>query len=267
MCTATIIPLQGADGFRLVMNRDELRTRSPALRPAAIELESGIRAVWPTDADAGGTWIAANDRGLALGLLNGNPEPAPSLPPRETLISRGLIIPSLVSCEEAREVIRGVQMLDVHRYAPFRLIAADRSVIADAVWDGLRLRVSQCAMRPVCFVSSGLGDRVVAPRLGLFRRWLARHGATVPAQDAYHEHQWPDRPEISVKMSRRDARTISVTSVEVSHADRTQPADIRMRYRDDLGECEVRLDKAGAARERSRRRAEPARAVGGCAPW
>ncbi len=266
MCTATIIPL-GTDGFRLVMNRDELRTRPHALRPAALELESGIVAAWPTDAQAGGTWIAASDRGLVVGLLNGNPTPYPDLPPDDTLISRGLIVPSLVACDGAREAAERVGTLDVRRYAPFRLIAADRAVIADAVWDGSRLRVTRRSMRATCFVSSGMGDRLVTPRLGLFRRWLARHGETAASQNAYHQHRWDDRPEISVMMSRSEARTVSVTSVQVLHEERGGLANVLMTYRDDLGESEVRLDKASPARERSAGRAEPARAVGGRAPW
>ena len=102
MCTASIIPLQSG-GFRVVINRDELRSRPNALRPTALELENGVRAAWPTDAQAGGTWVAASDRGLVLTLLNGNPTPFPQLPPEEELVSRGLIVPSLIGSESAEQ--------------------------------------------------------------------------------------------------------------------------------------------------------------------
>lgn len=264
------------------MNRDELRSRPRALRPTAVDLEAGVRAAWPTDAQAGGTWIAASDRGLVLGLLNGNPAPYPDLPPDDTLISRGLIVPGLIASAGARDAVERVGALDVRRYAPFRLIAADRAVIADAVWDGSRLRVTRRALRAACFVSSGLGDRLVSPRLGLFRRFMTRHGSGPEVQDAYHRHRWDERPEISVMMSRSEARTVSVTTVEVSSLParnvRDEVASVRMIYRDDAGEAELclhpvqmpeksRLDKAPPARERSAGRAEPARAVGGRAPW
>ena len=60
--------------------------------------------------------------------------------------------------------------------------------------------------------------------------------------------QWPERPEISVWMSREDARTVSVTSVELGAG-----GAARMVYRDDGGEREASLSqglgaRAGAAR-------------------
>ena len=239
MCTASIIPLQSG-GFRVVINRDELRSRPNALRPTALELENGVRAAWPTDAQAGGTWVAASDRGLVLTLLNGNPTPFPQLPPEEELVSRGLIVPSLIGSESAEQAATRISRLDLLHYAPFRFVAADSRVIADAVWDRSRLRVTRRAMRATCFVSSGLGDAQAGPRLGLFRRFMARQGASAAAQDSFHAHRWADRPEISVMMSRAEARTISVTAVEVSGVDGV----VTMNYRDDAGESVVNLSGA-----------------------
>ncbi len=91
MCTVTVIP-SGA-GFRLVSNRDELRTRPPCEAPKVRTLESGARAIWPADRLAGGTWIAASDRGLALTLLNGNPADPVALPPLH--LSPGLSHPAV----------------------------------------------------------------------------------------------------------------------------------------------------------------------------
>ena len=67
MCTVTWI-LDG-DSYSLYFNRDELRTRQPALPPQRHQ-ERGVRFLSPTDGDAGGTWIAVNEYGLSLGLLN-----------------------------------------------------------------------------------------------------------------------------------------------------------------------------------------------------
>jgi len=74
--------------------------------------------------------------------------------------------------------------------------------------------------RPVMFTSSGLGDaRVEGPRRELFHDWFGDDPAQWPAQqDAFHRHRWPDRPELSVCMSREDARSVSLTVVEVTAA-------------------------------------------------
>ena len=47
---------------------------------------------------------------------------------------------------------------------------------------------------------------------------LAATEAQVERQQAFHAHRWPDRPEVSVLMTRRDARTVSRTAIEVTEA-------------------------------------------------
>ncbi|MFG0251809.1 MAG: hypothetical protein ACF8NJ_02930, partial [Phycisphaerales bacterium JB038] len=76
MCTVTVIPLaasdDGAGGYRMACNRDELRTRPEALPP--VQRTYGDRRAWlPVDPVSDGTWIGLNEVGLALTLLNGNP--------------------------------------------------------------------------------------------------------------------------------------------------------------------------------------------------
>src|SRR3712207_9571694 len=64
-------------GFRVAFSRDELRVRLAGL-PPGVGVFGARRAVHPTDAAAGGTWIAVNDAGLVLFLLNVNlPSPRP----------------------------------------------------------------------------------------------------------------------------------------------------------------------------------------------
>lgn len=235
MCTLTLIPTEC--GFRLVTNRDESRQRPRALAPALREA-SGCRAVWPVDPRGGGTWVAATDAGLALSILNYNPAPAGELPVPPRAQSRGAIIPAIIGAGASSEAITALASLDLERFLPFRLVAADREAIAVGRWDGEALSVERRALAPSCFVSSGLGDALVAPRLELFDRWMAERGATAEAQDAFHEHQWPDRTEISVRMSRPDARTVSTTTVEVD-GNAGAAASVRMGHRDDDGETWV----------------------------
>ena len=80
MCTVSVIPLHDHRGYRLVTNRDELRSRPPATRPRLHTPATTLGAIWPVDSDAGGTWIATNDAQLTLCTMNINPDPRPAPP-------------------------------------------------------------------------------------------------------------------------------------------------------------------------------------------
>jgi hypothetical protein len=236
MCTLTFIAVDGGDGnppgLRVVMNRDELRSRPAALAPQWREMSGsgGVRAIWPTDPVGGGTWIAATSAGLVLCLLNLNLEPPPELP--KELISRGQLIPRFVEAPGVAQLLEAVRRTDLSRFAPFRLIVAQRpteteSGVWECRWDRQHLTTTKHQALPVCFVSSGLGDGVVQPRLELFRQRLAVLPIAV-MQDRFHGHRWGGNTEVSVMMSRGEARTVSVTTVEVVGAAETP--EVRMIY-------------------------------------
>ncbi|MBL8745972.1 MAG: NRDE family protein [Phycisphaerae bacterium] len=234
MCTLSFIPVQ--HGLRIVMNRDELRTRPPGRPPIITPIDPPRAAIHPIDPLSGGTWIAASNAGLSLALMNLNPTPAPPPPRPDRTLSRGLVIPTLISQPNATNAIDRLRTVELDRYAPFRLAAADHGVIITAEWDRQALRVECSSHGPRCFVSSGLGDARVAARHDLFQRFLASHGASPEAQDAFHRHEWPHQPEISVRMSREDARTVSITTIEP-----TIEGGLRMTYSDDAGSCALAL--------------------------
>ena len=58
-------------GYRLWFNRDELRSRGPEVPPRVEQTPEGMRYIAPSDSDAGGTWIAVNELGITVCLLNG----------------------------------------------------------------------------------------------------------------------------------------------------------------------------------------------------
>jgi hypothetical protein len=265
MCTVSIIGLTQpgsrgrslAAGFRLITNRDELRTRPLATAPrwhdramfVVGRTDADAAALFPVDPAGGGTWVGAAPSGIVLCLLNANPVPAPELPPRHKLISRGIIIPRLLAEHAANpggldDVMDSLRSIELPRFAPFRLVAVAATAGADgaafrvseAKWDLRRLECEDHPPGPACFVSSALGDPLVKPRLSLFDA-MVRGASDQPgqaqslAQDRFHRHTWPASPEISVLMSRPDARTVSVTTVEVCllPGQATRPL-VSMRY-------------------------------------
>jgi hypothetical protein len=203
------------------MNRDELRSRPPALPP---ELRaSGVRSwIMPVDPVGGGTWIAASDAGVAMALLNLHDVPwmgeAGTVPPR----SRGVIIPRLIVERDVESAVAvGRREIRPQDYQPFRLVATDGARIAVFASDGnsLKVAVEDLGSKARLFTSSGLGDMVVdSPRRTLFASMMESGDPTPSRQDAFHRHSWPDRRDVSVCMERPEARTVSYTTIDVGGA-------------------------------------------------
>lgn len=217
MCTVSVVPPGGGRGWRLVINRDERRTRSVAWPPVE-RLAETVTVVSPVDSHGLGTWVAATDEGLAFALVNVSP--AAALLPQAGDVSRGTVIPAIVGAAAPGDAWHRLSALRLTSIAPFRVIAVGGRELAWAHWDGRTLRcASEPLVRPRLFASSSLGDDLVAePRAQLFEQLLALEDDPWRAQDRLHVHTWPDRRHVSVNMSRSDACTVSRTSVVVGDA-------------------------------------------------
>ena len=217
MCTLTLVPL-GNTRVRLGFNRDESRSRPAALSPQ--RRRYGRRtAILPVDPVSDGTWVAINDAGLVLALLNVNHPGAVACgsPLNKRSRSRGTIIPSLLSCGTIDEALDQLIELPAREFARFRLILLGERDVVEVVSDGERLwRERRVFLTgPRLWTSSSLGDHLVEePRRELFLRHFARPGNWAAQQDAFHRHRWPDEPHLSVCMRRADACTVSYTFLE-----------------------------------------------------
>ena len=220
MCTLSVIRPPRDGVLRIAFNRDELLARPNGLPPRIVRAGDGF-AIMPLDAQAGGTWIAVNDRGLAMAVLNVNRAAAPPPAP----MSRGAIIPRLIHCASVSEASRAASVLPITMLAPFRLVLIDRDAMATIVSDGSTATTHELDAPPVMFTSSALGDHLVErPRRELFHAMV--RDAAPETQDAFHDHRWPDRPHVSVSMRRPGAATISRTVIEIG------AKSVCMRYAD-----------------------------------
>ncbi len=219
MCTVTLLPIEHADGIgvRIGCSRDESVLRPSALPP--ISKSFGKRsALLPVDPQSNGTWIAANDAGLALVLLNRNRTPANKTPTANR--SRGEIIPSLLHCESIVDATEEMRLLGTDDFGPFRLLIVSREAFAEIDSTQQVDSYAPCRFdRPRIFTSSGLGDEVVeGPRTELFRCYFFKRKSSncmASLQDRFHLHRWTGREHLSVCMSRKDARTVSYTVVQM----------------------------------------------------
>jgi hypothetical protein len=222
MCTVTVLsraqlrtPVPAADSLllRVACNRDERLTRDAAAAPS-VHVLGQRRVVMPVDPESGGTWIAASDAGLVFALLNATTGPSPAIAGD----SRGSIIPRLLASSTVSEALGLALGGHFERYRPFRLMVMDPYQLVECWLDEGRVRHRRAYLQgAVMRTSSGLGDALVeGPRRALFRQFFKGPGNAVVAQDAFHDHQWPGREAVSVRMSRGDARTVSRCIVELS---------------------------------------------------
>jgi hypothetical protein len=167
----------------------------------------------PVDPESGGTWIGVNDAGLACSLVNVyNGSTATRAP-----VSRGTIIPPLLRYADLDSALMWASRLEPRRFQPFRLLIVDGRELVECCSDGHSLHHRRQHLHDaVIRTSSRLGDRLVGrPRTALFRKFLAATSNKVAAEDLFHLHQWRGREDVSVRMRRADARTVSHTVIEV----------------------------------------------------
>jgi len=245
MCTVSFIPKQR--GFYLAMNRDEKRSRETALAPAIVDLATGrarsirhrtdssgrrtgglatCRAIFPREHE-GGTWIAANDSGVCLALINWH---RIEREPEHSIVSRGQVIIALAGKSSADEIAATLADLPLRQLRPFRLITIIPSTkdIMEWRWNLERLSIRTHAWQPQHWFSSGFDERqaqrerrricdaahkqITARKLG----WLRR----------LHRSHSPKSGPFSICMHRSGAATVSYTEVAVSDQRAT------MRYKD-----------------------------------
>lgn len=226
MCTVSFLPLPlPSGGYLLATNRDESPVRGEALPPAWI-LAGGRRVLAPVDPDAGGSWVALDEDGRALCVLNGD-RPAAAPPPVEPR-SRGLLLLDLMADPRPASVWRALDAgQDALRRAarPFKLLAVEPGPPASGLfmeWDGARLRRTPIA-GDACLVSSSFEpDEVGRRRVQAFRELAARPRRDVAdlaaAQIAWHRSHAAGAATgdaFSVCMHRREASSRSLTALEV----------------------------------------------------
>lgn len=209
MCTISFIPT--ASGFHLAMNRDEKRSRVAALPPAPFRMKD--RRVICAREPGGGTWLAVNDAGLCLAIINWHrieSEPAGKIE------SRGRIIPELIGQKDCDSVARQLQRIELQTRRPFRLIVVDavQRSLTEWQWNSRSLKLQPHPWERRHWYSSGYDERGAeeARAAVCATRWLG----TLAALRKLHASHLPGRGPLSICMHRPDAATVSYSEVVVS---------------------------------------------------
>ncbi|QUJ69514.1 NRDE family protein (plasmid) [Photobacterium sp. GJ3] len=211
MCTASwrITP----EGYELLFNRDERRERPLAQPPARFHSAAyQTQALMPIDPLGQGSWIAVNQYGLSLCLLNHYQGETPN----SADSSRGQIVRALAFCPDAASVMSQFSQLRLARFAPFTLLilapSADTTAqdIPAVCWDGKQMLV--CPVDAPVTSSSVAFETVRQNRHETFAQLTSEHISPETLMQFHHSHA-PDHGFSSVCMHREHSQTVSLTQV------------------------------------------------------
>lgn len=213
MCTVSWLRQQDG-GYQLLCNRDEKRTRREA-SPPQVERWGEVSVMAPRDGEAGGSWIAVNDRGVSLCLLNGSGPRQRNVP----MESRGSLLLALSPARGAADACERAWQSDLARIAPFTLLALEPYQPASILeWDGERKTLLLQADSLLPLASSSVdAEAARARRRAEFAR-LTRGGRIVTASAlcAFHESHGGGASAFSPCMHRADAATVSFSWITVT---------------------------------------------------
>lgn len=210
MCTVSLLARR--QGYALAMNRDEKLARV-AGRPPRLVARNGRKVVCPAE-PGGGTWIAVNDAGVTLALINWYAV-ACSVP--RNAVSRGEVVKTACAAITKDDADRALARLPLKRINPFRLISvfpAARKVV-EWRWDLHTLAQLNHPWLAQQWISSGLNEPAAQhTRSATFQQ--ARRQAsfgTLAWLRRLHRSHTPQWGPFSTCMHRADAATVSYTEV------------------------------------------------------
>lgn len=196
------------------MNRDERRARLEG------PLHSEAAHCYPTDESAGGTWCGINQHGMIFCLLNRYDAPVSN---DAAIVSRGGIIPILLTCTDFNDVRSRLSALNFERYNGFRLLALSREVCEQHDWDRQDYSVTPIEQPGDVFSSSSSVNSLHIPRQReqRYRAWRKKTSVrTTPENSpgripAIHLHEPKVSPNESIFMERKETHTKSICQLAV----------------------------------------------------
>lgn len=222
MCTLSWRFCSDGDGYSLFFNRDELKSRQRALSPKMKQSSDtssrpGVTYLSPTDTDAGGTWLAVNEFGITICILNNYLAPEPK---GIDFRSRGDIVSELTVCQSIQEAETLLAAMNLQKFRGFDLVLFDREVI-QWCWDTETFERKTPSMP---LTSSSYNSKPVCEARKKYFNQLS-DAQSLEALEAFHSCHLDDnlQPIVgaakqvnSVCMHRDNAQTVSQCFVQVN---------------------------------------------------
>ncbi len=203
------------ESLTLIFNRDERHSR-PEARPPEVDIIEGVRVLAPKDPEGGGTWIAANEFGMVVCLMNNYRNGSLERSNKE-YHSRGLLVRSLSCFHDLHELRSALAGIDMHAYRPFHLVVFP-GVFAPIEWQWNGRILTETVGPPPVMSSAGLlPEYIPKKRTRLFRKVTDDFMKTITEEEqlAMHRSRRPWPPFMSIAMKWRGRGTVSLTHVKI----------------------------------------------------
>ncbi len=173
------------------------------------------RVICPSE-PGGGTWVALNDSGVSLALINWCSVPARI---ETSAVTRGEVVKTTLTANEPRLVENQLVNLALNRINPFRLIGIFPAAgdVIEWRWDLKTLERNVHAWQPQQWISSGFDEPTAQrERSRTFQQALKQRSAgSLDWLRRLHRSHAPEIGPFSACMHRTDATTVSYTEVVV----------------------------------------------------
>jgi hypothetical protein len=197
------------------MNRDEKLTRDKGLPPKFHQV-AGRTVLGPSE-PGGGSWIAVNDTGATLALINWY---AVKAVVKTRALSRGVVVNSVRAAAGKDEIDSTLAGLPLATINPFRLIGIFPATgeILEWRWDLKNLLRKKRPWKARQWISSGFDEpKARRTRSAIFRQeQLNSPAASLAWLRRLHRSHAPERGAFSTCMHRPDAMTVSCTEIALT---------------------------------------------------
>ena len=212
MCTVTFIARK--NGYALGMNRDEKLMRTDGL-PPTLKTINGRAVLCPAE-PSGGTWIALNDSGATLALINWY---SVTNRVQHSAVSRGQVVKAVEATDAPNVAHAKLKELPLKRINPFRLIGVFPACgeIIEWRWNLKRLVRKKALWRTQQWISSGFDEPTAQLLRGETFQRAFRNTSTARLSwlRKLHCSHAPHIGPFSTCMHRSDAATVSYTEITV----------------------------------------------------
>lgn len=203
------------NGYTLFFNRDESRSR-PTATPPKERVVGHTRCIHPTDPEGGGTWLLVNQYGLSFGLLNFYEAQISYQPANRQ--SRGQLPLKFANCDNLSAVEQALGEHDLTPFPPLHFLAVEP--LGQAIlftWDGKSKSVTHPTWEDLPISTSSFEtDKVIEARRSHFWEQISDQSDRIPIIESFHTTVEPTPAEYAALMSRPDAKTVSITRIDVS---------------------------------------------------
>jgi hypothetical protein len=210
MCTLTYIPHSG--GTIITSNRDEHISRGNSIFPISKSLNNK-HIYFPQDPKAGGSWIAADDFGNIVVLLNGAFKKHKHLPPYR--LSRGIILLDSFNYSNLKEF---TEQYTLEQIEPFTMVQFQLRLqhVCEMRWDGESTHYKDLDPSiPNIWSSTSLySTEVRLERRHWFSEWIQNGGLDSQKMLEFHQFGGKGNTKNGITMQRDNGvQTVSITQL------------------------------------------------------